>query len=48
MRRSLPKRELLMQATDAIVIHDQILKEVGEAAHPHRDKRGPDLENKIC
>ena len=29
-------------------IHDQILKQVGEAAHPHRDKRGPDLENKIC
>ena len=26
-------------------IHDQILKQVGEAAHPHRDKRGPDLEN---
>ena len=26
-------------------IHDQILKQVGKAAHPHRDKRGPDLEN---
>ena len=26
-------------------IHDQILKQVGEVAHPHRDKRGPDLEN---
>ena len=26
-------------------IHDQILKQVGEAAHPHRDKRGPELEN---
>ena len=26
-------------------IRDQILKQVGEAAHPHRDKRGPDLEN---
>ena len=26
-------------------IHDQILKPVGEAAHPHRDERVPDLEN---
>ena len=26
-------------------IHDQILKQVGEAAHPHRDKREPGLEN---
>ena len=26
-------------------IHDQILKQVREAARPHRDKRGPDLEN---
>ena len=26
-------------------IHDQILKQVGEAAHPHRDKRVPGLEN---
>ena len=27
-------------------IHDQILKEVGEAAYPHPDKRGPDLPRK--
>ena len=29
-------------------IHDQILKQVGEAAHQDPDKREPDLENKIC
>ena len=29
-------------------IHDQILKQVGEAAHQDPDKREPDQENKIC
>ena len=29
-------------------IHDQILKQVGEAAHQDPDKREPDLENKSC
>ena len=28
-------------------IHDQILKQVGEAAHQDPDKKEPDLENKI-
>ena len=28
-------------------IHDQILKQVGEGAHPDLDKRGPDLGNNI-